>query len=76
MDTDIWLHATQLINWYASLYSMGYLASLAYAIVKLLSTSIAGSSSSSGHLFDIRWLYQGLLTTSISRWLYQVRVYM
>ena len=40
MDTDIWLHATQLINWYASLYSMGYLASLAYyAIVKLLSTS-------------------------------------
>ena len=30
MDTDIWLHATQLINWYVSLYSMGYLASLAY----------------------------------------------
>ena len=30
MDTDIWRHATQLINWYASLYSMGYLASLAY----------------------------------------------
>ena len=43
MDTDIWRHATQLINWYASLYSMGYLASLAYiyayAIVKLLSST-------------------------------------
>ena len=35
------IYGYMLINWYASLYSMGYLASLAYAIVKLLSTSIA-----------------------------------
>ena len=72
MDTD--MATTQLIDWY---YIKGYLA-YTYTIVKLLSTSssITGSSSSPGHLFDIRWLYQGLLTTSISRWLYQVRVYM
>ena len=35
-----------------------------------------GGMSLCRYNFDIRWLYHGLLATSISRWLYQVRVYM